>query len=507
MNQYDYGAPPPDIERVTTLKQPPCSIEAEQAVLAGLMMEGSRWDDVQDIITAGDFYKREHKIIFTAMQALAQRSQPIDIITTSEQASDVGQLHEAGGLAYFEVLLHSTHSTGNIVAYANVVKERAQLRRMITVAHGIADNGYNSEGRTSTELLEEAQKKLLDITAVTKGGDLIQMGSLAREVVKLIEQRADQKSGLVGISSGFRNVDTITAGLPESDLILLAGRPSMGKTTLALNIAERVAMADNMVFVFSAEMDSPGLIMRTYSNIGNIPHHRLRNGRLHEDDWDSLAQAVGKTRTWPLYIDESPAINCVQITSRVRRKVRELNRPVKLIVVDYIQIMSDAEKGKSQNERVSNISRGLKRIAKEFKCPVLALSQLNRDVDERPNKRPVPSDLRDSGALEQDADTIMFVYRDEVYHVHSIFKGITEVIIGKQRNGPLGTAYLDTILGFSRMIDRVDPLPRKNDPVQEPGAGGFEYKPDANKQRGTRKAGGKTPEQRPLYEDNRAGND
>lgn len=495
---------PPHIERVTHLKVPPHSIEAEQAVLGALMLDGTRWDEVQELITAADFYKREHRIIFTAMETLAQKSQPLDVLTVSTMVSDLGQLNEAGGLDYLGAIVTNIHSAANIVAYSGIVRDRAQLRRIISAAHGMADDAFNPDGRPSADILEGAQKKLMDIATTSKGGDLVQLGALSKMVVALIEKRADDKTGLVGISSGYRNLDEIISGLPESDLIILAGRPSAGKTTLAMNIAERVAMAGHLTFVFSAEMDSPGLIMRTWSNMGNIPHGRLRTGKLHEDDWDSLAHAVSKTRPWPLYIDETPGINVVQITSRARRKARELNQKVGLIVVDYIQIMNDAEKGKNQNERVSNISRGLKRIAKEFKCPVIALSQLNRDVDERPNKRPVPSDLRDSGALEQDADIIMFVYRDEVYYPHSIFKGICEVIIGKQRNGPLNTAYLDVTLSHSRMIDRVDPLPRKGStPADvEPGPRGFDYKPEKNKG----KRGGK-PEQPQLPVDNRAGLD
>lgn len=446
-------------ERITTLKVPPHSVEAEQAVLGALMLDNSRWDAVHEVLLASDFYRREHRLIFGAMVQQAAASKPIDVITLSEALSDSNQLQEAGGLDYLGALVTNIHSASNVVAYAGIIKERAILRRLISVAHTIADSGYNPDGRPSAELLDAAEQAVYKIADERpRDGGPVEINPILKSAVGRIEKLFDAKGSITGLSTGFKDLDEMTSGLQESDLVIVAGRPSMGKTTFAMNLVEHAILhQDKPVLVFSLEMPADSLIIRMLSSVGRIDQTRMRNGRLENDDWDKLSMAVAKLRNRPLFIDDTSGLSPSEMRSRTRRVARE-HGGIGLIMVDYLQLMQ--VKGSSENRtgEISEISRSLKLMAREFSCPVIALSQLNRSLEQRPNKRPVMSDLRESGAIEQDADVIMFVYRHEVYEPENEqFKGMAEIIIGKQRNGPIGTKTL-SFIGKHTRFENYTPM-------------------------------------------------
>jgi replicative DNA helicase len=588
---------PASFEKITSLKVPPHSVEAEQAVLGALMLDNSRWDAVHEILLASDFYRREHRLIFDAMVQQAAASKPIDVITLSEALHDSNQLAEAGGLDYLGELVNSTQSAANIVAYAGIVKERAILRKLISVAHGIADSGYNPDGRASAELLDAAEQAVYRIADERpRDGGPVAVNPILKSAVDRIERLFDAKGSITGLSTGFKDIDDMTSGLQQSDLVIVAGRPSMGKTSYAMNMVEHAILhQEKPVLVFSLEMPADSLIIRMLSSLGKIDQTRMRNGKLENDDWDKLGMAVAKLRNRPLFIDDTSGLSPSEMRARARRVARE-NGDLGMIMVDYLQLMQ--VKGSSENRtgEISEISRSLKLMAREFNCPVVALSQLNRSLEQRPNKRPVMSDLREcvtgdtlvtlssgarvpiaelvgktpevlaldenfrivkaqaelvwstgikpvfrihlasgrtldatanhrvltgsgwhtvtellpgsrmavarripdaelskhatsdifwdrvvlveaigeqevfdltvpgpacwladgivshnSGAIEQDADVIMFVYRHEVYEPdNDQFKGMAEIIIGKQRNGPIGTRTLSFIGKFTR---------------------------------------------------------
>jgi replicative DNA helicase len=440
------------IEKLTSLKVPPHSVEAEQAVLGALMLDNSRWDGVHEILLASDFYRREHRLIFSAMVQQVAASKPIDVITLSEALHDSNQLAEAGGLDYLAELVNSSQSAANIVAYAQIIKERAILRKLISVAHNIADSGYNPDGRDSATLLDAAEQAVYKIADERpRDGGPVAVNPILKSAVDRIEKLFEAKGSITGLATGFKDLDEMTSGLQQSDLVIVAGRPSMGKTSFAMNLVEHAILhQEKPVLVFSLEMPADSLIIRMLSSIGRIDQTRMRNGRLENDDWDKLGMAVAKLRNRPLYIDDTSGLSPSEMRSRARRVARE-HGDLGMIMVDYLQLMQ--VKGSSENRtgEISEISRSLKLMAREFNCPVIALSQLNRSLEQRPNKRPVMSDLRESGAIEQDADVIMFVYRHEVYEPdNDQFKGMAEIIIGKQRNGPIGTRTLTFVGKFTR---------------------------------------------------------
>jgi replicative DNA helicase len=413
-----------------------------------LMLDNQTWDSVADKIVETDFYRKDHRLIFRAIAQLAEKQIPFDVITLSEALDAIGELENAGGLAYLGMLARDTPSAANIVAYANIVRDRSVLRQLIHVGTNISDSAFNPEGRDTAELLENAERQVFEIAEQKQRGQggFQSIKTLLATAVDKIETLFEQEGNITGASTGFADFDEMTSGLQSSDLIIVAGRPSMGKTTIAMNMAENIAIkGDKPVAVFSMEMPGDSLAMRMMSSLGRIDQHKVRTGKLDDDEWPRLTSAINLLAETKLFIDDTPALTPTEVRSRARRLVRE-HGPLGLIVIDYLQLMQSPASGDNRVQQISDISRGLKALAKELEVPVIALSQLNRNLEQRPNKRPVMSDLRESGGIEQDADLIVFVYRDEVYNPDSPDKGIAEIIIGKQRNGPIGTVRL-TFLG------------------------------------------------------------
>ena len=442
------------------LRVPPHSIQAEQAVLGGLMLENGAWDQVADRVGQRDFYRREHQLIFQAVTALAEHGKPFDVVTLAEELDHKGELNAAGGFAYLGALANDTPSAANIRAYADIVREHSVIRQLIRVGTEIADSGYRPEGRRVAELLDVAEQKVFEI-AQQKARDsagFIPIRSLLTKAVNRIELLYERDDPITGVSTGFNDLDGMTSGMQPADLVVIAGRPSMGKTSFAMNIAENVAIKSKLpVAVFSMEMPGEALTMRMISSLGRIDQHRVRTGRLEDQEWPRLTSAVSLLSEAPIYVDDMAALTPTEVRARARRLVREAGS-LGLIVIDYLQLMQAPTEGETRATEISIISRSLKALAKELNVPVIALSQLNRNLEQRPNKRPVMSDLRESGSIEQDADIVIFIYRDEVYNEDSPDKGIAEIIIGKQRNGPIGTVRL-TFLGqytkFENFIDDV----------------------------------------------------
>ncbi|MDI1231798.1 MAG: replicative DNA helicase [Methylobacter sp.] len=430
------------------LKVPPNSIQAEQSVLGGLMLDNQTWDSVSDKVVEGDFYRRDHRLIFKTIEQLAEKQIPFDVITISESLESIGELENSGGLSYLGMLAKDTPSAANIVTYANIVRDRSVLRQLIHVGTEISDSAFNTEGRETADLLENAERQVFKIAEQRQRGQggFSSIKSLLARAVDKIETLFEQEGSITGAATGFTDFDELTSGLQPADLIIVAGRPSMGKTTIAMNMAENVAIkGDKPVAVFSMEMPGDSLAMRMMSSLGRIDQHKIRTGKLEDDEWPRLTSAINILAETKLFIDDTPALTPTEVRSRARRLAREHGQ-LGLIVLDYLQLMQSPSSGENRVQQISDISRGLKALAKELNVPVVALSQLNRNLEQRPNKRPMMSDLRESGAIEQDADLIVFVYRDEVYNEDSPDKGIAEIIIGKQRNGPLGTVRL-TFLG------------------------------------------------------------
>ena len=429
----------------------PHSLEAEQSVLGGLLLSADGWDAVAELVADGDFYRLGHRLIFRQIAQLAEAAEPVDVITVADKLQARDELDAAGGLTYLAELAQNTPSASNIRAYAQVVRERASLRKLIEAAQDIAESGFNPEGRKSDELIDEAERRIMQIGEDgPKDGAPKDINPLLQTALERIEELFQSGGAITGISTGFIELDNMTSGLQESDLVIVAGRPSMGKTAFAMNLVEHAVLNQTKpILVFSMEMPADSLIIRMLSSIGRIDQTRLRNGKLEQEDWPKLSAAVTKLKDVPLYIDDTPALTPTEIRSRARRVARE-HGGLGMIMVDYLQLMQVAGSSDGRTAEISEISRSLKAIAKEFKVPVVALSQLNRSLEQRPNKRPVNSDLRESGAIEQDADVIMFIYRDEVYHEESEEKGIAEIIIGKQRNGPIGICRLAFLGQYTR---------------------------------------------------------
>ncbi len=446
---------------IAHLRVPPHSIEAEQSVLGGLLLDNAAFDKIADIISEHDFYRDEHKRIYRQISKLLERSKPADAVTVAESLDLAGEGSETGGLAYLGELAVNTPSASNIRRYAEIVRERAILRQLVTAGDEIAGSAFNPLGRDPKQLLDEAEAKVF---AIAESGFRHQSGfqhinPLLTQVVERIQELHDRDnaSDITGIPTGYHDLDGRTSGLQPGDLLIVAGRPSMGKTSFALNMAEHVAIEVGLpVAVFSMEMGGAQLAMRMLSSVGKLDAHRVRTGRLNDDEWSRLSFALGKMHEAPLYIDETPALNPIDLRARARRLHRQCGK-LGLIVIDYLQLMSSTSQGENRATEISEISRSLKGLAKELNVPVIALSQLNRSLEQRPNKRPVMSDLRESGAIEQDADVIMFIYRDEVYNPDTPDKGTAEIIIGKQRNGPIGTVRLTFMGEYTRFENFASP--------------------------------------------------
>lgn len=434
------------------IKMQPHSLEAEQSVIGGLLLSADGWDSVAEEVAASDFYRPAHRAIFREIAQLADAAEPIDVITVADKLEAKGELQGAGGLPYLAELAQNTPSASNIRAYAQVVRERASLRKLIEAAQDIADSGFNPEGRTSQELLDEAERLIMQIGEQgPKSGGPLDVNPLLKKALDRIDELFNSGGDITGLTTGFNDLDTMTSGMQPSDLVIVAGRPSMGKTSFAMNLVENALLsAKRPILVFSMEMPADQLIIRMLSSIGRIDQTRIRTGKLEQEDWPKLTTAVNKLRDMPLFIDDTPALTPTEVRSRVRKVARENDGEIGMIMVDYLQLMQVAGSSEGRTAEISEISRSLKAIAKEFKVPMVALSQLNRSLEQRPNKRPVNSDLRESGAIEQDADVIMFIYRDEVYNEDSPDKGTAEIIIGKQRNGPIGSCRLAFIGQYTR---------------------------------------------------------
>ena len=418
------------------------------------MLDSDAWDRVSALITGDDFYRSEHRPIFRAMEGLVGQNKPLDIVTLAESLELQGELDTVGGLTYLTELASSTPTASNVAAYAEIVQERSTVRKLIGVAHEIAESGFNPQGRDSARLIDEAESKVFKIgdERPSRGGPE-GVRPLLTKAIEKIDELYLTKGALTGISSGFQDLDAITSGLQPSDLVIIAGRPSMGKTALMMNIAESAVISGNKpVLVYSLEMPSHSLVMRMLSSLGRIDQTKIRNGQLSDDDWPRLTSAVTLLNDKPLFVDDTPGLTPNEMRSRTRRIVRE-HGPVGMIVVDYLQLMQTSGTPENRAVEISEISRSLKSIAKEFDCPVSAGSQLNRGLEQRTDKRPIMSDLRESGAIEQDADLIMAVYRDEVYHEDTPDKGIAEIIILKQRNGPIGRKKLAFMGQYTKFED------------------------------------------------------
>jgi replicative DNA helicase len=433
---------------VSALKVPPHSVEAEQSVLGGLMLDNDAWFNVAEVVLASDFYRAQHTIIFEAMIDLSAENQPLDALTVSERLQAKGMLDKAGGIAYLAELTESTPGASNVVAYANIVRELSTLRQLIGAANRIAESAFARDGRPSEELLDLAEQEVFRISeGRIKGGGPESIVPLLGRAVEKMQTLYKTRGAITGIPTGFDDLDKMTAGLQPADLVIVAGRPSMGKTSFAMNMAEHAGMESEQkgaVLVFSMEMPSDSLLLRMLSSLGRIDQTRMRTGDMHEDDWPRFTSAVAQLKDKPLYIDDTPALTPNDLRTRARRVSREAGG-LALIVVDYLQLMRVAGKVENRTNEIAEISRSLKSIAKEMGCPVIALSQLNRSLESRTDRRPVMSDLRESGGIEQDADLILFIYRDEVYNEESPDKGTAEIIVGKQRNGPIGKVRLSFI--------------------------------------------------------------
>ena len=437
--------------QLLNLRVPPHSIDAEQSVLGGLLIDNGAFDKIGDVVTEGDFYRDDHRRIFRHISRLIEKSKPADVVTVDEAIKVSDDKDKTGGMTYLAALAGNTPSAHNVRRYAEIVRECAILRKLIEVSTEIADGALNRMGREVAQLLDEAESKIFQIAeagARTRQG-FMEIQPLLTQVMERIDllYHKDNPSDITGVPTGYRDLDRETSGLQPGDLIIIAGRPSMGKTALALNMAEHVAVENKLpVAVFSMEMSGAQLAMRMLGSIGRLDQHKLRTGRLSDDDWNRLTNAVGKLHDAPILVDESGALNALELRARARRLHRQYGA-LGLIVVDYLQLMQATSEGENRATEISEISRSLKALAKELKVPVVALSQLSRAVEQRTGpKRPIMSDLRESGAIEQDADLILAIYREEVYTPDTPEKGTAEIIILKQRNGPIGTVKL-TFLG------------------------------------------------------------
>ncbi|HEV7777221.1 MAG TPA: replicative DNA helicase [Luteibacter sp.] len=442
---------------IEALRVPPHSIDAEQAVLGGLMLAPDALDKVADRLTEEDFYRKDHRLIWRAINELANKGMPCDAVTLGEwfQSNDLAEM--VGGASYIMELANATPSAANIAAYGDIVREKSVLRMLIDAGTSITEDGYRPEGKSVQEVMELAEQRVFRIAESGARGkkDIVSMRTAVSDAFRLLTERYENRGQLTGISTGFTDLDELTSGLQPSDLIIVAARPSMGKTAFALNIAEAAAMrGKKSVAVFSMEMSASQLAFRLISSLGRIHQQHLRNGDLAEEDWPRVTSAITMLSDAKIFIDDTPALSPVEMRSRARRLQRE--HGLGMIVIDYLQLMQVPGNKENRATEISEISRGLKALAKELNVPVIALSQLNRSLEQRADKRPMMSDLRESGAIEQDADVIMFIYRDDYYNKESPDKGLAEIIIGKQRNGPTDTVKL-TFLGHYTKFENFAP--------------------------------------------------
>ena len=455
MNDYANRLPEIRDEEVSALSMPPHSMEAEQSVIGGLLLENSAWDRIADVVTGEDFYRHEHRVIFRSISKLVNESRPADVITVQEELERNDELEATGGFNYLVTLAQNTPSAANIRRYAEIVRERSVMRRLAEVGTEIARSAYNPQGRDAGQLLDEAENKVFQIaesTAKSKQG-FLEMPTLLKQVVERIDMlyARDNPDDVTGVPTGFIDLDKKTSGLQPGDLIIVAGRPSMGKTAFSINIAEHVAIEAKLpVAVFSMEMGGSQLVMRMLGSVGRLDQHVLKTGRLEDEHWGRLNEAVVKLSDAPMFIDETAGLTALELRARARRLARQFGGKLGLIVIDYLQLMSGPGRSDNRAGELGEISRSLKALAKELQVPVVALSQLSRSVEQRTDKRPMMSDLRESGAIEQDADLIMFMYRDEYYNAETQFKGLAECIIGKHRNGPTGKVFLTFIGQFTK---------------------------------------------------------
>lgn len=446
----------PGTQTAESLRLPPHSVEAEQSILGGLMLDNSGWDRIADLLHGGDFYRRDHQLIFEAIGALSEKSIPSDAVTVSEHLEKCSQLDDAGGLAYIASLARDTPSAANIKAYAEIVRERSMLRELIRVGGEIAGSAHANDGRGATDLVDEAERKVFEIAerGQRAGTGFIGLRKILPGVIDRLDELSHSEGDITGVATGFQKFDALTAGLHGGELIIIAGRPSMGKTTLAMNIAENAAIAGKVpTAIFSMEMSAEQLAFRMIGSIGRVNQSNLRTGRFSDEDWTRINSAVAIMSQAPIFIDDTPALSPTEIRTRARRLKRE--HGLGLIVVDYLQLMEVAGTRENRATEISEISRSLKALAKELNVPIVALSQLNRGVELRTDKRPVMSDLRESGAIEQDADLIAFIYREEVYDPDTPRKGVAVIIIAKQRNGPIGDFHLTFLGEYTRFENLI----------------------------------------------------
>lgn len=446
----------PGTQTAESLRLPPHSVEAEQSILGGLMLDNSGWDRIADLLHGGDFYRRDHQLIFEAIGALSEKSIPSDAVTVSEHLEKCSQLDDAGGLAYIASLARDTPSAANIKAYAEIVRERSMLRELIRVGGEIAGSAHANDGRGATDLVDEAERKVFEIAerGQRAGTGFIGLRKILPGVIDRLDELSHSEGDITGVATGFQKFDALTAGLHGGELIIIAGRPSMGKTTLAMNIAENAAIAGKVpTAIFSMEMSAEQLAFRMIGSIGRVNQSNLRTGRFSDEDWTRINSAVAIMSQAPIFIDDTPALSPTEIRTRARRLKRE--HGLGLIIVDYLQLMGVAGTRENRATEISEISRSLKALAKELNVPIVALSQLNRGVEQRTDKRPVMSDLRESGAIEQDADLIAFIYREEVYDPDTPRKGVADIIIAKQRNGPIGDFHLTFLGEYTRFENLI----------------------------------------------------
>ena len=445
-----FNPPQPVDSQVAALKLPPHSIEAEQSLIGGLLIDNVAWDRIGDVVREADFYRDDHRRIFRHIGKLIQQGRPADVVTVYESIEQSNEVDQTGGLGYLGEIANATPSAANIRRYAEIVRERAILRQLVTVGDEIAGNALNPAGRDVKTLLDDAEQRIFQIAEAgnRSNNGFVAIQPLLGEVVERMETllARDSQSDITGVATGFADLDRLTSGLQPGDMVVVAGRPSMGKTAFALNIAEHVGVELRLpVAIFSLEMSGPQLATRFLSSVGRIDQTKLRTGRLTDDEWDRMTVALGKLHEAPIHIDETGAINSTDLRARARRLHRQFGK-LGLIIIDYLQLMSSNRDGENRATEISEISRSIKALAKELQVPIIALSQLSRKVEERNDKRPLMSDLRESGAIEQDADIIMMMYREEYYKPDTQDKGMAEVIITKHRNGPTDTVRL-TFLG------------------------------------------------------------
>ena len=452
-----------DEDQISALKVPPHSIEAEQSILGGLLIDNKAIDRITGQVSASDFYRNDHRIIFTHISKLIDNNDPADIVTVAESLEQNAELTKVGGVAYLGLVAENTPTASNISGYAKIVRERSIMRNLVEVGSDIVESAFSPQGKDAQQLLDESESKIFQIADAGTSEKLgfIDIKELLPKAAQRIDDlyQLDDPNGVTGVPSGYSDLDQKTAGLQPGDLIIIAGRPSMGKTSLALNIAEHVGMEAGLpVAIFSMEMGAAQLTMRLLGSVGKLDQHKMRIGQLEDEDWPKLTNALGVLNEAPIFIDEGSALNSYEVRARARRLHRQQGK-LGLIVIDYIQLMSSANEQSTENRatEVSEISRSLKALAKELNVPVVALSQLNRSVESRPDKRPMMSDLRESGAIEQDADVIMFIYRDEVYNPETAEKGVAEILLSKQRNGPTGTVKLTFLGQYTRFENYANP--------------------------------------------------